>query len=189
LKQEELLTAKNILNFDNNFDYIGINTGATWNTKKWILENYVELVKRLLADGKKVVLIGGKTDLEFNKKIKEEIDTNINFIDLTAKLSERELFSVISLLKMIFTTDSASLHIAQAFNVPVFAIFGPTVKEFGFWYKGAKDFLFEDTNLKCRPCALHGNNKCPKRHFNCMKNISVDIVYFKIKNFFMNIYI
>ncbi len=35
--------------------------------------------------------------------------------------------------------------------------------------------------VSCSPCSLHGDEECPKGHFNCMKNITPEIVYKKIK--------
>jgi len=26
--------------------------------------------------------------------------------------------------------------------------------------------------VKCQPCSLHGDKKCPKGHFNCMKEMT-----------------
>ncbi|MBU2463951.1 MAG: lipopolysaccharide heptosyltransferase II, partial [Candidatus Edwardsbacteria bacterium] len=73
------------------------------------------------------------------------------------------------------TNDTGAMHIAEAVGTPVLAIFGPTVKQFGFapWRTESKVI---EANLDCRPCALHGSKQCPKGHFNCMKLLSADTV-------------
>ncbi|MDR0676623.1 MAG: glycosyltransferase family 9 protein [Elusimicrobiota bacterium] len=190
LSDKELSFAKfsKIANYNEQNFYIGINTSANWDTKKWIIENYIELIQKLLKNKNKnkIVLLGGQKEILFNKKIVEKIDfKDENFIDLTGKTTIRELFAVVSLLNLVFTTDSAILHISQSFNKPTLAIFGPTVSEFGFWDKGENDFLFEIQNLACRPCSLHGTKTCPAKysHHDCMKKIDVSDVYKKIVHF------
>jgi len=36
--------------------------------------------------------------------------------------------------------------------------------------------IIENKNLKCRPCSKIGYNKCPKKHFKCMIELSPDMV-------------
>jgi len=59
------------------------------------------------------------------------------------------------------------------------AIFGPTVKEFGFSPRGEEIRIIE-VDVPCRPCSLHGTNVC-KKDYQCMKMISVDNVFKKVK--------
>jgi heptosyltransferase-2 len=186
--------AKELIKYNPDEFYIGINTGAKWDTKKWINSKYVKLINELLILEKNVVLIGDKNDVFFNAEITEMIERispqnskKIKFFNLTDKLNKRQLFSVISLMDCLLTTDSACLHIAQAVKVPVVALFGPTIKGFGFWdeksYGNKKDCLVE-VDLPCRPCSLHGGNICPQRHFSCMKDIKTEEVLESIKRFF-----
>ena len=55
------------------------------------------------------------------------------------------------------------------------AIFGPTVKEFGFYTFRENDRLLE-VNLHCRPCGKHGGRYFPERHFKCMKLVTPEMV-------------
>jgi heptosyltransferase-2 len=71
----------------------------------------------------------------------------------------------------ILTNDSAPLHLGMAANIQVFAIFGPTVPEFGFAPFGQRSKIFENKDLACRPCAIHGSKKCPIKTFDCMINL------------------
>jgi len=65
------------------------------------------------------------------------------------------------------------MHVASAMKVPLVAIFGPTVKEFGFYPHGQNNVVIEKSNLKCRPCSHIGRNVCPEGHFRCMLDIQV----------------
>jgi heptosyltransferase II len=59
------------------------------------------------------------------------------------------------------------LHLAEALGIPCTALFGPTVKDFGFFPQGPGHRVFE-LNLDCRPCSVHGTEKCPLGHHHCL---------------------
>jgi heptosyltransferase-2 len=50
----------------------------------------------------------------------------------------------------------------------VVAIFGPTVRQFGFFPQTANSIVVEQHDLSCRPCTHIGLPTCPKGHFHCM---------------------
>jgi heptosyltransferase-2 len=60
------------------------------------------------------------------------------------------------------------MHIAAARKRPVVAVFGPTVREFGFFPVGTRSVVLERTGLECRPCTHLGLPSCPAGHFRCM---------------------
>ena len=92
---------------------------------------------------------------------------------------QRELVSLLESAELIrrcqaaLTNDSAPCHLAVSVGTPVVAIFGPTVPAFGFAPYGPHNQIVEITDLDCRPCSIHGTRKCPKKHFLCMKRITV----------------
>ena len=73
------------------------------------------------------------------------------------------------------------MHLAVAMQTQVVAIFGATVPEFGFAPYGRHDVVVETKGLSCRPCSIHGGDKCPISTFDCMKRISADNVYGSIQ--------
>jgi heptosyltransferase-2 len=75
---------------------------------------------------------------------------------------------------------------ATAVKTPVVAIFGSTVKELGFFPFRSRSQVVENLILTCRPCSHIGRNKCPKGHFKCMEDISVQQVYEEIHQFLRN---
>ena len=105
-----------------------------------------------------------------------------NCIDLRAKTSLLELAEVLKRSDVVLTNDSSPIHIASAFKKPfIVALFGPTVEKFGFFPWSKNSYVFENHSLKCRPCAIHGGDKCPKGHFKCMLDIRPDEVIKKIE--------
>jgi len=67
------------------------------------------------------------------------------------------------------------MHIAAAFEVPQIALFGPTHPKLGFAPLNPNAEVLT-LDLDCSPCTLHGNSRCPKDHFKCMKDLSPGIV-------------
>ncbi|MBI4655452.1 MAG: lipopolysaccharide heptosyltransferase II [Elusimicrobia bacterium] len=156
--------------------HIGISPGSVWDTKRWLPQRYAELIKKLNGRFKtKVLIIGGKNETAWNSDIEKEAGPD-SCINITGKTNIPELMAVIKKLKLFITNDSGPMHIATALNVPTIAIFGPTTKELGFFPYGDIHKVIE-TPLKCRPCALHGSRRCPKRHFLCMRLITTDMVF------------
>lgn len=151
---------------------IGIAPGSIWNTKRWIKEYYAELVKLLENEDIQVILIGGKEDFELCNFIKN----NSNAVNVAGLLSILESAALIEKLDLLITNDSAPLHIANAVKTDVIAIFGPTVKEIGFYPFRENDEVIE-VDLDCRPCGTHGGKKCPLGHHNCMKLITAKMVF------------
>jgi len=155
---------------------IAIAPGSMWETKKWPKENYKKLISQLTINNYGVVFIGNKAE----RKLCEEIKPDRNYVNLAGKLSVLESAAVIELCDLMICNDSGAMHIANAMKTDVFAFFGPTVKEIGYFPFRENDKVFE-VNLDCRPCGSHGSDKCPLGHFNCMNSISVDSVLKEIK--------
>jgi heptosyltransferase-2 len=51
------------------------------------------------------------------------------------------------------------------------------VPEFGFAPTGKRDKTLSVDSLKCRPCAIHGQKKCPLKHFDCMNKLTPEYVF------------
>ena len=148
-------------------DYILVAPGSKWNTKRWTVEGFSELINKIGKE-ETVVLFGGKEDIEYVSQIEENL--KVKTVNLVGKTSLRESFSVVKNAKALISNDSAPVHMAVSFNTPVVSIFGPTVKDFGF-YPYRNGVVVEVKGLKCRPCGLHGHKTCPTGTFECMKGI------------------
>jgi ADP-heptose:LPS heptosyltransferase len=74
------------------------------------------------------------------------------------------------------------MHIAAAMKRKIVALFGSTVKEFGFFPIVTENKVVERPGLYCRPCSHIGRKECPEGHFRCMKEIEVDEVAETVKH-------
>lgn len=154
--------------------FVCIAPGSKWFTKRWPIDYFIELIKMFNNENIKVILIGGKEDSDICNSITIEINNIINTSGIFSLLQTAELIKRSSLL---ISNDSAPIHIATSMNTPVIDIYGPTTPEIGFYPLSEKSISIEIKDLNCRPCKIHGGNKCPVRTFDCMKNILPENIF------------
>ena len=112
--------------------------------------------------------------------IHELITNQINEISqqisgqVTSVAGQLKLLGSAALLKLsalAVANDSGMMHLAQSQQTAVVAIFGPTTHHLGYFPIPHKSEVVQ-LDLPCRPCTQKGMNKCPKKHFRCMSNIT-----------------
>lgn len=152
---------------------VAIAPGSVWFTKKWPEEYFSQLVQLLRVHGYPVLLIGGGEDQELCERIAKDQKMVLNSAGRAGLLDSAALISRAALL---ITNDSAPLHMADAVNTPVLAIFGATSPIFGFAPYRSHDAVIGHQDLYCRPCRAHGSHSCPEGHFRCMLEIRPETV-------------
>jgi lipopolysaccharide heptosyltransferase II len=164
---------------------VGFCPSAKHATKRWPEERFIEAGLQLVREQKaKIILFGGKNDTVLCTTIanginrKSERECAIEFSD---QFSLIETAAAMQFCDVIVTNDSGLMHIAAAMKKKVVAIFGSTVREFGFFPVGTENIIIERKGLYCRPCSHIGRSNCPERHFRCMNEIQVDDVVDSIK--------
>ncbi len=81
--------------------------------------------------------------------------------------------AVIALLacaRLFVGSDSGILHLATAVSTPAIGLFGSTVPELGFSPLGTSRVIGVD--LPCRPCHIHGAQRCWMGHARCWQAMS-----------------
>jgi heptosyltransferase-2 len=154
---------------------IAVAPGTVWNTKRWLKERFVELSRKLVEAGWGVVLIGGRSDVSLCDGIVHDISLPGVF-STAGELTLLQCAELIRRCQALVCNDSAPMHLAVAVRTPVVAVFGATVPEFGFAPYGKYDTVVETKGLACRPCSIHGGERCPISTFECMVKISADEV-------------
>jgi len=154
---------------------IALAPGARHWNKMWPQERFVEasvqLVRRLRAS---VLLFGSAADLERSGWIEQRIRAaaaGAVVVNLSGRLSLLETAAAMDRASVVVTNDSGLMHLAAARKRPVVALFGPTVRELGFFPVGTRAEVLEVEDLRCRPCTHIGLSFCPKDHFRCMLDI------------------
>ena len=152
-------------------DYVVIAPSSRHFTKTYPKEKFVEYINS--HPDERFILVGdnSETDIGICSFIKENTGSTDN---LCGQLSYSELAGVISGSDKVICNDSGILHLAEALGKKVTALFGSTVKEFGFFPQLEGSIVHEVEGLKCRPCSHIGLPECPLEHFKCMNDIKFD---------------
>ena len=103
-----------------------------------------------------------------------DIDIDDNFCNLSGKTNIIDLFSIIKNAKMVYTADSAALHIASLFNIKTKAFFGSIDSSWRNKYYKDNVVCYEK-DIPCRPC-----NDIGCKEVSCMKynyNEILDIIH------------
>ena len=152
----------------NNYDFlfrdkipvVGITYASIANdARKWPKEYVLDLSKKLVAKGFKVVLLGKtKDDINF-------FDDNI--INLVNKTNLLEFVSIVKKLYTYISVATGGIHIAGALGVRTIGLYIPG-DEFG-WSPYSKNSIVISKNVFCSPCNPHKMKYCKDNI--CMKKI------------------
>lgn len=137
--------------------------GAAHATKRWPVRHWNELAGRLRAAGLQPVILGGPGDRGIAQQIPDVPSA-------AGELSLQETGALIARARVLVSGDTGLMHMATALGTPVAALFGPTVRRFGFFpYRAPAEVL--ERALPCRPCSTKGSARCPLGHHRCLDDI------------------
>lgn len=154
--------------FDSKKPLIALHPFATHEIKSWHMDKWISFAEELNSQGYQVLWLGlGDMPGNFVGK---------SLVNMTTL---RELCAILSVCDVLVTGDSGPMHLAQAVDTPIVAIFGPTCKEWGFYPFGENVQILQ-ADIDCCPCSLHGSKKCS--HIECLNRISSDMVLSAVQN-------
>lgn len=149
---------------------VALAPGSVWATKRWPADRFAKLGRLLIRSGYGVVLIGSREERAMCGELMNSAGSP-NVLNGAGDFSLLESAELIRRCELIVSNDSAPVHLAGAMRVPVVAIYGATVPRFGFAPRGNQDAIVEREGLACRPCGIHGGQRCPLGTFECMLTI------------------
>jgi heptosyltransferase-2 len=157
--------------------WVAVAPGSRWPAKRWPVEKYFELVRRLVrVKGYRVLLMGDEYDRTVTSPIADALEEDgESCVDITGKTSLLASAGYLSRCVGFVGNDSGLMHMAEAVGVPVVALFGPTVETFGYYPSLAVSKTVE-RDLRCRPCSRNGSRPCIKMNHECLSDITVDAV-------------
>jgi ADP-heptose:LPS heptosyltransferase len=166
--------------------YVAYVIGGSAFTKILSYEKMIELCDKI---NRPIVLIGGKEDYVRGKQLEDffgQSSTNSYIEEGLRKLNKKtqiyngcgqysigQSASLVKQADYIIGHDTGLTHLAAAFKKIIYSIYGGTAPS-NFYSYGTRFYILENNKLKCRPCSKLGRKKCPKGHFKCMKEISLD---------------
>ncbi len=160
--------------------YVAIVIGATYYTKKLPVYKLIELCAALKYP---IILLGGKEDIDEGHAISE---TNpVKIYNACGKFNLNESADLLRQSKFVISHDTGLQYIACALGKKVIAIWGATSPALQVepYYGSIATMqsnkpLYINVNVKpwCQPCTKYGSNRCPQRHFRCMKQQDMNLI-------------
>jgi len=153
--------------------YIAFVIGAKHQTKRLPIDKIILICMKINYP---IILLGGKEDYELGEKVAKLLKENI--YNACGRYTLNQSAAIVRQAKVVITHDTGLMHIAAAYNKKIVSIWGNTIPEFGMYpYLGRDNSaIVQNEKATCRPCSKIGFEKCPKKHFRCMNDISVDLV-------------
>lgn len=167
-------------------NYAVLVVGGSFFTKQIPLQKALALCKIM---NQPIVIAGGKNDWMVGNDIATQSKGRI--FNACGKFSLNQSASLIYNAQYVITSDTGLMHIAAAFNKPIISMWGNTIPKFGMYPYMPKtpqrSLIVEVDHLPCRPCSKLGFKKCPKKHFRCMNDISLEPIEKFIHNYHSSI--
>jgi lipopolysaccharide heptosyltransferase II len=154
--------------------FIAIAPGAAHATKRWPLEHWHALLGRIVGQGFDVVLVGGSDDAAVGHALAANADGRV--VNAAGQFGLQVTAAVLRDARVVVSGDTGVMHMATAVKTPVVALFGPTVRPFGFFPYTPRARVVE-LALPCRPCSSKGSSRCPLGHHRCLGDMSPDMVF------------
>lgn len=152
-----------------------------WERKGWpYFEELADLLRSYYTGfGFKIYLFGkGLVEEDWASKLEKDRDGFV--INTVGDLSISETIHLIRRMELLITTDTGLMHVADALNVPLVALFGPTLISKNGPYNNSSRIA--RSPLKCSPCQLSPIfYTC--REWNCMKELRPSMVMSTVRRY------
>jgi heptosyltransferase I len=131
-------------------DCIAVQPGARWDTKRWPIDHFRQLIAQLRArlPRTQILILGGGDDRPLGAALSAAGTEGV--LDLTGQLDLQELVEVMRRVRVLVTNDTGPMHIAAALGRPVVGLFGPTEPRRTGPYGSQHRILRHE--LPCSPC-------------------------------------
>ncbi|MDX8379883.1 MAG: lipopolysaccharide heptosyltransferase II [Gallionella sp.] len=141
--------------------------------KRWPVAYFAETAQRLHQQGYAIWLIGSAKDWPVAEKIVAL--GNSTSRNLCGKTDLIDAIALLSCAQLVISNDSGLMHLSAALDIPMLAIFGASSPQFTPPLSVKASIVKLD--LKCSPCF---KRECPLGHFNCMNQLTPDLLWDKV---------
>ena len=151
--------------------FICIAPTSVWYTKQFPANKWIDLIQAL-PSRYTIYLLGAASDYALCNDL-VVTDSFMRTHNLAGKLNFLASAALMQQAEMNYVNDSAPMHFASAVNASITAVYCSTIPAFGYGPLSTNSHIVElPEALSCRPCGIHGQQKCPEKHFNCAQKIS-----------------
>ncbi|MDR2848120.1 MAG: glycosyltransferase family 9 protein [Bacteroidales bacterium] len=147
--------------------WIGIAPFAKHTGKIYPLERTEQLVAQLSGRTDVTLFLFGGGETE-KQTLGDWASKYPNTMMVAGKIKLADELILISHLDVMFSMDSANMHIASLTATPVVSVWGATHPYTGFYGYRQQPNMAVQTDLPCRPCSVYGNKACHRKDYACM---------------------
>lgn len=148
---------------------LAVHLGAGTAAKRWPPSSWRVLVRRFLADGWRVVVVGGPDDAPAARALEPHTDLQ----DWTGQLTVTETAALLERADLFVGADSGPSHLAACAGTPSVVLFSGTNRP-AQWRPWSRRSLILKNPVPCRPCH---QKACPLAGHPCMAGLAPDRVY------------
>ena len=162
-----------------NSKLVGLAVTSGNRLKEWGAKNIAALADKLIAEkNSSVVLIGSEKDKDVADEILKSILYKDSIIDAVGKFSLQELPALIERLSLFIGVDTGVIYMADALNIPVIDIAGPSDME-DQRPTGKRVTIIQKKDIECVPCShtFSAPYECRYGHRDCIVSVSIDEVF------------
>lgn len=153
--------------------WLAVAPGAKHPAKRWPAERFAA-VARAHADrhGARVLVLGGPDDRAEMRVVESAVPGAVVW---PADGPLDEVAAALERCALLLANDSGLVHLAEAVGTPVVAVFGPTVRAWGYFPLDPRSRVVEK-DVACRPCSKAGERPCRQPETWCLTRSTVDEV-------------
>ena len=150
--------------------HIGIAPFARHGEKMYPVDKMLAVIQQLHNNANNQLFFfgGGKEEVKYLTEWEVQFPGVIN---LAGKFSFGDELAIISNMDVMISMDSANMHLASLFDVPVVSVWGATHPYAGFYGWRQKPENAVQIELYCRPCSVFGNKPCYRGDHACMEQL------------------
>ncbi|HTG74489.1 MAG TPA: glycosyltransferase family 9 protein [Terriglobia bacterium] len=148
---------------------IGIGPGSKMPAKRWPLERFEQIGKRILAliPGCRLIVLGGFEDVDPGERLRGVLGSGV--VNTAGKLSLFESAEALRRCSLYVGNDTGTMHLAAAVGTPCVAIFSSRDHP-GRWDPYGTQHVVLRAEPPCAGCLL---DICSDQDMKCLKDISV----------------
>ena len=162
--------------------WLGIAPFAKHKGKIYPLELQEKVIEHFANDYRiKVFVFGGG---EYEKSIIDGWAHKYpSIVSMVGKLNLDQELAFMSQLDVMYSMDSANMHLASLVDTQVVSLWGATHPYAGFmgWNQCLENAVQID-DLTCRPCSIYGQKPCYRKDYACLNRITPKQIINRIEN-------
>lgn len=173
---EDLLSRESPAVLGKRLVVVNPNASKLISIRKWPLEHYAELVRRLLEDPRNACVVTGlRSEREDAQFILDRVPSD-RLVSLAGKTTLRELIDLFNVADMLITNDSGPAHFAALTDIHVVVFFGPETPELYHPLTDRCTVMY--STYACSPCvSAYNQRKSVCTNNRCLTTIEVDTVH------------